>query len=166
MTLRIFRLKPNPAGKDRNRHGSPSTTQLGAEWVDFKNAGSAPANLTGIDLYHLAYGRPGTKPEWQKVTSLPADWSLPAGNVLRVHSGQKRDLGELNHDDVAGADYHSFTGRDAYVWNNAEGDTAGLWVPRSETWLDSASYDPHPPEGVVLIRSGDKLVPAGAALRV
>jgi hypothetical protein len=26
--------------------------------------------------------------------------------------------------------------------------------------LDSASYDPNPPEGEVLTRSGDKLVPA------
>lgn len=159
-------LKPNPVGKDRSRYGSATPAQLGAEWVDVNNTGRSPVDLTGIDLYHLAYGQPGTKPEWQKVTSLPANWSLPAGNVLRVHSGQKRDLSVLRPEDLNGADFHSFTGRDSYAWNNAEGDTAGLWKAVSKTWLDSASYDPYPPEGVILVRSGNKLVPAGAALRI
>ncbi|MCZ2077705.1 MAG: hypothetical protein LC130_22200 [Bryobacterales bacterium] len=32
------------------------------------------------------------------------------------------------------------------------------WRP-AEVTLDSASYDPNPPEGEVLVRSGNKLVP-------
>lgn len=166
MQLLISQLKPNPEGKDRNRYGSPTPAQLGGEWVDIKNSGRTAYDLTGIDLFHLAYTRPGIKPEWQRVCSLPANWCLPAGNALRIHSGQQRDLNLLSWEDRAGADYHSFTGRDAYVWNNAEGDTAGLWVPSSKSWLDSASYDPHPPEGAVLMRSGDRLVPVGAGIRV
>lgn len=164
MALRVSQLKPNPAGKDRSRYGSPSPAQLGAEWVDIKNVGTAPAPLDGIELYHLAYGRPGTQPEWQKITSFSG--SLGVSKVLRVHSGQARDLSVLNREDLVGADHHLFTGRDSYVWNNAEGDTAGLWEPQSKTWADKASYDPYPPEGVVLIRSGAKLVPTGAALRI
>jgi hypothetical protein len=164
MALRVSQLKPNPAGKDRGRFGPLSAAQLGAEWVDIKNVGTAPVGLGGIELYHLAYGRPGTQPEWQKVTSFTG--SLRVGEVLRVHSGQTRDLSVLHREDLVGADYHGFSGRDAYVWNNAEGDTAGLWEPQSKTWVDKGSYDPHPPEGVVLVRSGSKLVPAGAALRV
>ena len=33
----------------------------------------------------------------------------------------------------------------------------------SEQDVDKVGYDPHPPEGVVLVRSGDKLVPSGAS---
>ena len=34
MKLLITSIKPNPTGKDRPRHGSPSPTQLAGEWVD------------------------------------------------------------------------------------------------------------------------------------
>ena len=58
---------------------------------------------------------------------------------------------------MVGATYHLFTGRDEYVWNNREGDAPLLnFEPRNET-IDTASYDPNPPEGVVLVRQGDKL---------
>jgi hypothetical protein len=52
------------------------------------------------------------------------------------------------------------TGRDAYVWNNAEGDGPGLWRPSMKSWVDRTSYDPNPPEGAVLVRTGEKLSPA------
>ena len=47
-----------------------------------------------------------------------------------------------------------------YVWNNKEGDTPALFNPVTKVTLDSASYDPNPPQGEVLVRSGAKLVPA------
>jgi hypothetical protein len=47
-----------------------------------------------------------------------------------------------------------------YVWNNKEGDTPALYNPVTKVTLDSGSYDPNPPEGEVLMGSGDKLVPA------
>lgn len=164
MSLRVIQLKPNPTGKDRSRYGSPSAAQLGGEWVDIRNISSGSVSLEGIELYHLAYGHPGSQPEWRKIMDFRG--SLPAGKVMRVHSGQTRDVSVLYPVDRIGADFHLFTGRDSYVWNNAEGDTAGLWFAVSKTWADQAAYDPYPPEGVILVRSGSKLVPAGAALRV
>jgi len=163
-SLGVFRAKPNPAGKDRSRYGKATPAQLGAEWVDIKNVGQYATDLAGVDLYHQAFKRAGADPEWEKVVSLTG--SLPAATVLRIHSGQVRDLSVLNAEDVRGAEYHGFTGRDAYVWNNAEGDTPALWMPSDKAWVDNASYDPYPPEGAVLVRSGSKLVPSWSAARV
>lgn len=82
----------------------------------------------------------------------------PPGKIVRVHSGQNRELSVVRPDDLAGADYHVFTGDDAYVWNNKQGDTPLLFYDVKKETIDSASYDPNPPEGVVLVRQGDKLV--------
>jgi len=35
---------------------------------------------------------------------------MPAGRIVRVHSGIKRDLAVIRPEDLAGADYHAFTG--------------------------------------------------------
>jgi len=113
-------------------------------------------------LYHLAYPASGGKPEYQLVVNLP-DCSLKPGEVLRVHSGQRRDLSVLHAEDRAGADWHSFTGEDACVWNNREGDAPAMYEPATKETIDSASYDANPPEGVVLHRQGAKLVPAPVA---
>lgn len=161
-SISVYRIKPNPTGKDRNRHGSPSPAQLGGEWVDIRNTGTGVVNTSGVSLYHLAYPASGGKSEYRLVVDLP-DCSLKAGEVLRVHSGQRRDLSVLHAEDRSGADWHSFTGDDAYVWNNREGDTPTLYEPARKEIIDSASYDPNPPEGVVLIRQGSKLIPASVA---
>jgi hypothetical protein len=160
-TLRITQLKPNPLGKDRTRHGGATATQLGAEWVDFRNSGTFAVNLSGVALYHVAYSSGEPRGHWEQITIFQG--VLPVGEVVRVHSGQVRPLNVLNPEDVSGAHHHLFTGRDAYVWNNREGDTAALW--ESNAVIDKASYAPNPPEGVVLVRSGDYLVPAGVAQR-
>jgi hypothetical protein len=55
-----------------------------------------------------------------------------------------------------------FTGKN-FVWNNKEGDTPALYNPTTKVTLDSASYDPNPPEGEILVRKGDKLVPIAKA---
>jgi len=151
----ISRIKPNPAGKDRTRHGGATIAQLGAEWVDIYNNTSRPISLVGIALYHKVF-RPGQQPEWDKVVDLVG--TLPAGQTLRIHSGQKRSLDLLHTADVQGAALHSFTGRDAYVWNNAEGDSPALWRASNKSWVDQTSYDPNPAEGAILTRSGTKLV--------
>ena len=157
-TLSVYRIKPNPAGKDKARYGSPSAAQLGGEWVDVQNSGKSAVNTTGVGLWHLAYPASGGKSEYRLVCNLP-DCTLKAGEVLRVHAGQRRDLSVLNAEDRSGADWHSFTGEDAYVWNNREGDAPALYEPAAKATIDSASYDPYPPEGVVLHRQGAKLVP-------
>lgn len=158
--LQTFRLKPNPAGKDRSPYGA-QTAQLAAEWVDIKNVGRFPATLTGLELYHLAYPGSGGQPTWERVTGLQG--SLGAGQVLRIHSGRQIPLSMLQAQDIQAADYHAFVGRDLYVWNNAQGDSSGIWNATSKSWVDKASYDPKPPEGAILVRMVEKLVPSGTA---
>ncbi len=154
-TLQIIRIKPNPSGKDRNRYGTASPAQLGAEWVDFKNTGNAGVNLDGVALYHVAYH--AGQGRWEKITTFRGN--LGTNEIVRVHTGKARDLSVLHQDDVSGAHHHLFTGNDAYVWNNKEGDTPALREP-NDNGIDQAQYDPNPPEGEFLIRSGNKLVPA------
>lgn len=38
------------------------------------------------------------------------------------------------------------------------GDASLLWQPATNVTIDEASYDPYPPEGVILQRVGSKLV--------
>lgn len=158
-TFTVYRIKPNPAGKDKTRYGSLSAAQLGGEWVDVRNSGSSSVNTTGVGLWHLAYPASGGKAEYRLVCNLP-DCTLKPGEVLRVHAGQRRDLSVLNPEDRSGADWHAFTGEDAYVWNNREGDAPTLYEQAAKAAIDSASYDPYPPEGTVLYRQGAKLIAA------
>ena len=155
MSLQIIRIKPNPAGKDRNRYSQTPASQLAGEWVDFKNIGSTAFDCAQLELWHRAYHH-GQAPTWDKVMSFKG--SLEPGKIVRVHSGSG-PYAVIRDEDRNGADYHLFTERD-YVWNNKEGDTPALYNPATKVTLDSASYDPYPPEGEVLVRSGDKLVPA------
>lgn len=156
-TLKISQLKPNPTGKDRTRFGPLSATQLAAEWVDVKNTGIGSVNLENVELNHKAFSPQDPAGKWQAVMVFPS-FLLAAGKVVRVHSGRHRDVSVIAAADQAGADYHTFTGADAYVWNNSEGDTAALWDLGQQKWIDSAAYDPNPPEGVILVRVGSKLI--------
>jgi hypothetical protein len=85
--------------------------------------------------------------KWKQVTAFTG--TLKPGHVVRVHSGSKIDLSDMNQEDATGAQHHIFTGRN-YVWKNDCGDTAGLWD--KQVWVDNASYDKWPPEGVILVR--------------
>jgi hypothetical protein len=153
MSLYITRIKPNPAGKDRGPHGQTSASQLAAEWVDFENNGTGGVDLSMVELFHRAYHY-GQQPTWERVSTFTG--ILPAGKSVRVHSGGGPE-GVIRDEDRRGADYHVFSGEN-YVWNNKEGDTPALYHTTTKTTLDAASYDPNPPEGQVLVRSGDKLV--------
>jgi hypothetical protein len=152
-TLFLTQIKPNPTGKDRSRYGA-TPAQLGAEWVDFKNTGTTGVSLDGVVLYHLAFS--GGTSTWKQVMTFSG--TLAPGKIVRVHAGRVRDISVLRQEDIDGADHHLFSGEDQYVWNNAEGDTAALWDSGVKQWIDSASYDPYPPEGVILVRSGDKFI--------
>jgi len=158
MALQITRIKPNPAGKDRNRQGQTQAAQLAAEWVDFKNDGTTPFNCLQLELWHRAH-HAGQAPTWEKIMSFKG--TLQPGKTVRVHSGSGPESA-IRDEDRRGADFHLFTDKN-YVWNNKEGDTPALYNPTTKVTLDSASYDPNPPEGEVLVRSGDKLVPATKA---
>jgi hypothetical protein len=150
--LYITRIKPNPAGKDR-RQGQTSA-QLAAEWVDFKNIGTS-----AVELYHRAYPASGGQPSWEKIIGFTG--TLSPQQTVRVHSGSGPESA-LRDDDRRGAEHHVFTGGD-YVWNNKQSDTPALYNRAIQKTLDSATYDANPPEGQVLARSGDKLVPSRAA---
>ncbi len=161
MNLTVTQLKPNPAGKDRGALGA-SPAQLAAEWVDVYNAGATTCELSDIKLYHRAYVGSTAEWKWAPVVENGAAITghLRPGQTLRVHTGRVRELSVVRAEDLSRADLHAFTGRDSYIWNNANGDTAGIWKPAREEWIDRAEYMPYPPEGVILVRSGALLVPS------
>jgi predicted extracellular nuclease len=152
-TLVVFRAKPNPAGKDKNKSGHASAAQLGGEWIDVRNTGSYTVDLTSVEVNHSAYDSAGQR-SWAAVTTLSG--TLGPGQVIRVHSGSGPEA-YLNTEDRQGADRHHFTGKN-YVWNNDKGDTPALWQLGSNVWIDNTYYDPYPLEGAVLVRRHEKLV--------
>lgn len=156
--LLITRIKPNPLGKDRNRLGRADAVQLAAEWVDFKNIGSVDIALRDVVLYHIAYS--AGQGRWERVMGFTG--ILEAGKTVRVHSGSG-PVSVIRMEDWLNADHHVFTNRDNYVWNNAEGDAPMLFDTQVNQQVDHASYDPYPPEGQVLYRSGNKLIAAKAS---
>jgi hypothetical protein len=159
MTLMIIRIKPNPIGKDRPPHGGPTPALLGGEWVDFRNDTGQDVSLNAVGLWHLAYAPPSAR----VAAVMTFSGTLPARKIVRVHAGQKRDLSAIRAEDLAGPDYHVFTGRDAYVWNNKPCDSPLLFNETTRETIDKASYAPNPPEGVVLVRMGDQLAPVARA---
>ena len=162
--IRIYRMKLGPTGTGQSQpsHGKPE------EWFDVRNDGSAGVRTSGLCLYHLEYPSAEGEPEYRLVLNLP-ECSLKPGEILRVHSGPRRELSALYPEDRTGAHQHAFTGDEARCWNRREGDTAVLYAEATNEMTDSVSYDPNPPEGVVLWRQGAKLVPtpvgAGASLK-
>jgi hypothetical protein len=159
MTLQTVQLKPNPSGKDRSRYGA-TAAQLGGEWADIKNVGLRPDDMVGVKLFHVAYSGAYDNGTWDEVINF-TQGVLGVGQVVRVHSGSGPESA-LHPADRVGADYHVFTGRDRYVWNNDRGDCAGIGRSASDL-TDKTCYDPNPPEGDVLQRVGAKLVPSYAA---
>ena len=155
MDLAIVRIKPNPVGKDRPGHSRPSAEQLAGEWVDFRNDSGRALSLNNVGLYHVAYP-PNAQPYWTRITGFIG--VLQPSQIVRVHAGQKRDLSIIRQEDKVGAHHHAFTGEDAYVWNNRQGDRPRLLNESANAEIDQAWYAPNPPEGVVLVRQGDQLV--------
>ena len=163
LPVKFYRLKLGPAGADRSQYGIPPSRKQG-DWVDVRNEGAASVRTNGLCLYHLEYPSPGGAPEYRFVVTLP-ECSLKPGEVLRLHCGPRRDVSALYVEDRSGADWHAFTGGEACLWNRLEGDTAVLYEVAKKETIDSVSYDPDPPEGIVLQRQGSKFAtaPVGAA---
>lgn len=159
MNLTITQLKPNPAGKDSTRLGA-SVAQLASEWVDVRNDGAFAFSLRDLHLYHRAYSGVSSW-EWAPVVEPGAAFTdvLQPGQTLRIHSGKVRDVSVIPLAERLGADRHGFTGRDWYVWNNANADEAAIWNASQKAFHDRAEYAAFPPEGVVLVRSGRFLIP-------
>lgn len=163
--LKTVQLKPNPAGKDRTRFGGVTAAQLAAEWVDLKNVGNQNLDVSAVIAKHVAYPPGASQGHWEVVTSFTKGILTP-GQVIRIHAGQDRGIGVIRAEDLAGATFHLFTGEDRYVWNNDKADCSSLWIARQNDPFDAAWYAANPPEGVVLIRSGNSLVPQSAGYAV
>jgi hypothetical protein len=155
--LQVIKAKPNPAGKDKTGRFLLSSKQLGAEWIDIKNIGTAGQSLKNIQIYHVVY-RDGSV-EWELLKdfdnfeSTPA---LPVGTIARIHSGSG-PLTILDPEDVQGANRHFFTGK-GYVWNNNEIDRPMIWDKAKEVVVDQTYYDAPVPDGKILVRVNNKLI--------
>ncbi len=163
MSLQVYRAKPNPAGKDKTGAGVPKPEQLVAEWVDVKNVGSESIRFSTIALHHTLYGArcestDKTECYWQG----NGDETLKPGEVLRVHTGKREHRDLLSGEDDGNVSWRAFAGRGNFVLNNRCGDRIYVtWRNHAGPQLqDDASYDPNPPEGAILKRAGNKLVPA------
>lgn len=165
--LVISRAKPNPAGRDKSGN-RPIARQLLGEWVDLVNNGSTTIHLGGTHLANETYDdrckRTGARAYWSGSSSQ----LLAAGAVARIHTGRLADAHLMDVHDQLGAQVHLFAESDQFVLNNRCGDKLTLWArDAAGNWrqppLDSCSYDPNPPEGVVLVRSGDRLVASAPA---
>ena len=159
-SMRSVRIKPNPAGKDRTRRGA-TASQLGAEWVDLKNAGTTAVVLNGLSLFHVAYSGATDNGKWERVTGFTGQ--LNAGKVMRVHSGSG-PVSALNQAHLQGADVHVFTNRDNYIWNNDRGDCSALQKDGESEKFDQCWYDGRPPEGIVLVRVNNKFVVSASSM--
>lgn len=161
MSLQIFRAKPNPIGKDKTPSGQSKPSQLLGEWVDIKNIGSLPIRFSTIKVYHTIYNQYcQTTGQTELYWFSHSQDSLGVGQVLRIHTGKKKDEHLISEIDSRGADWHGYADRDNFVLNNRCGDKIIITWQDSQgrTFRDEASYAPNQPEGVILKRVGNQLV--------
>lgn len=161
-SLAVYRIRPRPPGKRKPRDGAVGEEAGTGEWIDLRNESPKTLSTRGISLYRVVEAGSGGTAEYRFVVSLP-DCSLKPEEILRVHSGRRRELSLLPSEDRLGAEWHTFTSEAAYIWADRQGDTALLYEATSKEMIDWASFDPDPPEGAVLQRQGAKLVTASTA---
>nr|MDQ3919490.1 lamin tail domain-containing protein [Acidobacteriota bacterium] len=86
--LQVYQAKPNPAGKDATGGGSAKPEQLLGEWVDIKNVGTEPVDLSKVELRHTLFGS-----RCEPTGRTEAYWSglseLRPGQAVRVHTGRR-----------------------------------------------------------------------------
>jgi len=158
----ICKAKPNPTGKDRVS-GYPREEQLLGEWVDLENTGDAPVSLSTLNLCHIEFSSQGIPDNEPKIY-----WTgkygkvLNPGQLVRIHTGKSAYASYMAYTDKQGVHLHSFAEKGNFVLNNDYGDTISVWWKDNDgKWYkdDLADYDPNPPEGAVLKRYDDKLIP-------
>ncbi len=159
----VYRAKPNPAGKDRVS-GYPQQQQLLGEWVDLQNTGDASVNLSMLNLCHVQFSNQGV-PEDKPTIYWTGKYEevLKPGQILRVHTGKSAYASSMAYNDTQGVHLHAFAEKGNFVLNNNYGDVISVWwKDKDGNWRkeDAAGYDPNPPEGVILKRAGDKLIPS------
>lgn len=146
--LTVLRAKPNPVGKDRLGQYAPNT-QLVGEWVDVKNTSGKNLRMSGVKVYDHTFNNTCGDQGKRLIYTFPV-YTLKAGHVVRIHSGDKVPVSSLPYIDREGADAHAFTSY-SYVWNNSCGDTAEIRTS-SDGLVDHASYGSNPVEGKILKR--------------
>src|SRR5947208_8079602 len=105
--MQIVRAKPNPSGKDTNRH-RPLAPQLLGEWVDIKNIGDAPVSASVLNLAHSEFG-PGCAIKEKARIYWP--WSpivVGPGEIARVHTGRNADSWQMAQVDRNGVNHHAY----------------------------------------------------------
>lgn len=155
--LLITQAKPNPAGKD-NGLGRLIPNQLAGEWIDITNVTNEDLRLNGMQVLNRVYS--GLKVDWQIAYefNLGDNDTLPAGKTVRLHSGKTIPICNLKPVDYSGTDYHLFTEKNQYIWNNKRNDDPTLYLPKKEVVIDATKYKAPVAEGKVLKRQGDFLV--------
>lgn len=141
MPFYITHAHPNPVGKDKPAHGAPTNEKLNQEWIQFKNIKAEDVDLSHLTLRHKTFNA------WCQETGndelMSFKGTLKSGHSIRVHTGSGTVYQE-------GLVWYLFASKGNFVWNNKCGDTVILRLGQSVN--DHASYDPNPPEGVVLQR--------------
>lgn len=159
--IEIHRAKPNPTGKDANRHG-PLESQLVGEWADLKNVGDASVSLNHLHLAHSTYASHCVvKTRAEIYWNGSASQVLAPGQIVRVHTGRSIYSSLMATEDREGADFHAYADRSTFVLNNDCGDELTVWWKSStDAWQeeDSAKYGSRPVEGKILVRIGDRLI--------
>jgi hypothetical protein len=148
MPFYITQAHPNPVGKDKAAHQSPTNEKLNQEWIEFANIKNENADLTRLTLHHRTFNNSCQVTGSNQLMSFKG--TLSSGHSIRVHTG----TGSVYQE---GTVWHLFAGKGNFVWNNRCGDTVILQL--GDSINDHASYDPNPAEGVVLkrIRGTNKL---------
>lgn len=133
------------------------------EWVDVKNTGTESVRFNVMALTHTLFN------DYCQVTGRQETYwtgggtnELRAGKIVRIHTGHKSDEHLMNANDRVGCDWHGYADSDRFKLNNKCGDTIIVtWQDAyGRTLQDAAQYDKNVPEGVILVRSGSKLVQA------
>jgi hypothetical protein len=160
--LRIYRAKPNPPGKERQRGPVESEILLG-EWVDIENVGTESITFSNIKLHHTKFNslcqtRGGTECYW----NAEGRGLLKPAQILRVHTGKQCEKAQLAPVDDGDTDWHAYAERDNFVLNNRCGDIIVItWVDeQGRSFKDAASYAPNPRAGAILVRLDNQLIPA------
>ena len=164
MSLQITQAKPNPAGKGS---GASAPEQLLGEWVDVKNVGNDSVRFSTIQLRHSLFDERChatglSELYWQGGNE---DFLKP-GQVLRIHAGRQIDSGSMPVEDQTDSDWHGYTEAEEFMLNVGCGDKIiAAWRDAFDrSFQDWVCYAPHPPEGAILTRSGNRLTATGVAV--
>ncbi len=175
MSLQILQAKPNPAGKmkrqirEQDREvavSDPAPEHLFREWVDIKNCGTDSVHFSTIQLRHTLFDMfcyaMGAELYWAG----GVEEYLKPGQVLRIHAGREISMAQAAAVDCDGADWHGYTGGENFILHVSCGDKLIVsWRDAfDQSYLDWVCYAPHPPEDIIIKRSGNLL--SGGAIGV